>query len=90
MHDLLLCSRFLKEFPQFVVRHGRGDIYLHFADRMYELYAAGVKRETAVGIAARIAIFEVAFHRATDVGELAAYLMVATRQQFYFPKIITV
>ena len=85
MHDLLLCSRFLKEFPQFVVRHGCGDIYLHLADRMYELYAAGVKRETAVGIAARIAIFEVAFHGAADIGKLTAYLVVSACQQVYRP-----
>ena len=86
----LIGRRFLKEFPQLVVRHGCGDVYLRLADWMHELYAAGVERETAVGIAARIAVFEVAFDGAADVGELAAYLMVATRQECNFPKVITV
>ena len=43
-----------------------------------------------VGVRARIAVFQVTFDGAADVGELATDLMVAASKQIYFKKIVIV
>lgn len=44
--------------------------------------AAGVEGDAAVGVGAWGAVFEVAFYRAAEVGELAADLVVAAGKEF--------
>jgi len=74
----------LECFPQIVVGNGRSERQLLVADGMFELDATRVQRDAAVGIASGRAILEVAFDRTANGGQLAADLVMPTREQFYF------
>ncbi len=53
---------------------------------MYKLYPVRQKRDAAVRIAPLRPVFKVAAYRAAHRRELAAYLVMTPREQFYFPK----
>ena len=48
------------------------------------------QRDAAIGIAARRPIFEVAFYRATEGRQLAAYLVVAPGEQLHLEELVAV
>ena len=57
---------------------------------MNELHPTREQRDTAVGIGAGSAIFQVALDGQADGSQLAAYLMVAAREQLHLEQLVAV
>ena len=58
--------------------------------RMNEADFPCVQAYSGVGIGSGCAILEVSLYRASHSRELAAYLVMASREQLYFQKVISV
>ena len=54
---------------------------------MLEGDTPGMQADGGIGIAARIAVFQVAAYGTADMRQLAADLMMASRKQLHFKKI---
>ena len=75
--------------PNRVVWSGSDNGDGYFCHGMCEADTACVERDTAVGVAAGCPVFQVSFDMASDVGELGADLVVATREEIYLNEMIT-
>jgi hypothetical protein len=55
---------------------------------MKESDAVCLQADASVGVRARCAVFQVAFYGAADMRELAAYLVVPSREEFHFQEMV--
>ncbi len=70
-----------KDLPKFFVGQRRFDVNRNVRDGMLKRESPGMEANAAVGIAAWRTILQVAFDGTAHLGELTAYLMVATGMQ---------
>ena len=88
---LFLILSFTSSFggkPERVIGDGGGDVNPLVTDGMIEADTAGVQADAAVGIAAWIAVFQIAANGATDVRQLTAYLMMTAREQLHLKQMV--
>ena len=84
VREALFCLQAVgKHLPQDILWQGGFGLYVAVRHRVLEGDAPGVERDAGVGIAARCAVFEVAAYGAAHAGQLAAYLMVASGEEFH-------
>ena len=58
------------------------------AHGVFQREVAGMQGDASVGVAAWSTVFQVAFYRAANLGQLAPYLVVASGVQVYFQKVV--
>lgn len=75
---------YFKCLPEIIFRNGCSNLYFFFGNGMDKRDSPRMQADTSVGIGSGSTVFEIAFDRASNLGQLNPDLMVSPGLQIYF------